>query len=434
MKTNNKISMGSIALAVMLALSVAGLTSCEEKGKTYSGDPYFMIEGDPTGLSATLEATSASFTVRSNRPWKVVAKSEQTWVKAFPEEGDEDGIFKIIITKNTRIDARTADFAFVVEEKEQPTLFRVEQEAHPPFLSASTMVPVIKQGGTVTVSVDANVDWNHSLTGGSWLTELEVTPAGLLFQATPNNTGEAREALLEITPVLPEYIALAATVTVRQESEQTDDGKATGYVYLDDKFDWVIPFNGPRDIEEYNETGDAVVTGTLNMYTYPPPGGAAGDLRNAFIAEGYTDINAAQQSLYFASHYVKFGKTNVQTGIQRNIPDIDAGKATNVLLTFDATPCITGSKNFDQVLLIVELDGPGSVGVDDAITKTSPELDIQLTNGAPVWEWKPQAVVLYGVTANTKVTIKTNKSGAADGTFRWYMDNLKFAKHSTVTP
>jgi hypothetical protein len=406
-----------------------------EKENGYTGDPYFTIEGDPTGISTSASALTQAYTVRSNRPWKVMAKDDAEWARAYPDEGDLDGIFRIILNANREIAPRTANFAFVVNGEEMPVLFRVDQEASGPFvaLSPTPVVAVLSTGGSFTVTVDANVEWDYTLSDATWLTQLEKTPGSLTFNARENMNGGLRETTLWITPVLPEYADAASSVTIRQSGLRADDGEAVGYKYFEDNFDWVIPFGGPRDVEEYNETGDAVVTGTFNMYTKLVDGYAVGDLARAFDAHGYTDANPSPQIIYFASHYLKFGKTDYQSGIQRTIP-IDPGKSSNVTLTFDATPCITGSKNFDSVLLLVEIDGPGTVDVDDETTKQSAELDIRLVNQSAVWDWKSKSVVLYGITSDSKITIKTNKSGSDSGTFRFYLDNLKFEKHSVVTP
>jgi hypothetical protein len=405
-----------------------------EKENGYTGDPYFTIEGDPTGILTSASALTQAYTVRSNRPWKVVAKDDTEWARAYPDEGDLDGIFRIILKANREIAPRTANFAFVVNGEEMPVLFRVDQDASGPFitLSPTPVMPVLSTGGSFTITVDANVEWNYTLSDATWLTQLEKTSGSLTFNAGENTYGNLRETTLWITPVLPEYADAASSVTIRQSGLRADDGEPVGYTYFEDNFDWVTPFGGPPDIEEYNAIGDAVVTGTLNMYTYAV-GVPAGTLRDAFVAKGYTDIKPAVTSIYFASHYLKFGKTDVQTGIQRAIP-VAQGKATNVTLTFDATPCITGSANFDKVLLVVEVDGPGTVDVDDETTKQSAELDIQLVDKSTVWDWKTKSVVLYGITSDSRITIKANKSGNDTGTFRYYLDNLKFEKHSVATP
>ncbi|MDR0691599.1 MAG: SusE domain-containing protein [Prevotellaceae bacterium] len=264
----------------------------------------------------------------------------------------------------------------------------------------------------------------------------------LITQLWPVYPGE--EVLLEARVVAnvrgdkfvyPE-IAITAFSVVTYDPGRVDDGEPIGYTYFADDFSWMTHYGGKDDVGSIVDNNSAVALSTLNMYSYSnaDAGINRGDLVADFIAHGYTDINPTAETVYFASDYLKFGRTDVQSGIQGSLPMIAQGKSTNVTLTFDATPCITGSKNYDDVLLVVEIDGPGAVDVDDKITKRSAELDIQQVDKTFPWAWKTKSVVLYGITSATKITIKTNKSGTDSGTFRYYFDNLKFEKHSEVTP
>lgn len=435
MKTKYLINTVIVLFLLGIAISPVGFMACKDD-QVDKSEPYFNIESYPAeqlpaGLKVTIDEKNQKYTVRSNRPWKVVAQSDYDWVRSFPDEGDDDGIFEIRVKKNTTIQSRIADFAFVVDGKEKPTLFRVEQDAAIPALTVtpSPLVSILPGGGKVDIAIDANVEWRYTLADAGWLKDPVVTSKAISFTALKNETGGPRETTLTITPVDAKYIDLEVKLTVKQISERIDDGQAVGFVYFEDDFAWVAPFKGCADIENYSACG------THNIYTYAnaEDGIAAGDLVKALTDHGYTDINAAKTSFYFQSHYIKMGKTDVQAGIQRTIPQTDQEKVTNILLTFDATPCKSAANNYDKVVVVVEIDGPGSVGVDDGMTKKSIELSVQLENGGP-WTWIPLSVKLYAVSADTKVTIKTNKSGGDPGTFRWYLDNLKFVKESIVTP
>ncbi|MDR0729358.1 MAG: hypothetical protein LBF19_04455 [Prevotellaceae bacterium] len=434
-----------IAVAALLLPAI----SCSEKEKEYTGEPYFYIEGNPTAELVGTASQTIRYVVRSNRPWKIVPQSEGTWVRPFPNEGELDGIFKIIISENRTIDVRQMNFELVVDGKPQPTLLHVEQEAADAALTLtpSPTVSVLSNGGVVTVNVAANIEWNYTLTNGHWLQQPQVDATSVTFTAEANETGAIREAILTVTPADAQYAALAASVTIRQLSIREDDNKAIGYVYFEDDFSWVIPFNGPADIENWNNDESATVAGTHNIYTYAnsADGIAAGDLLAAFLAQGYTDprYDGTNDSriIYFAAHYLKFGKTGYHGKLQRQLTQIDPDKFTNVLLTFDATPCKTNpsatGNNYDDVFLRVVIEGSGSVGVDDGTTKVGEDIDIQLVDKSRPWVWHSKNVVLYGVAADTRVTIQTNMpdSPTGDGLQRrWYFDNLKFAKHSAVTP
>ncbi|MDR2147338.1 MAG: BACON domain-containing protein [Tannerella sp.] len=428
-------------------------TSCKED-EADPGEPYFRIEGEPTGLNTSSTATNQKYTVRSNRPWKVVSQdAEQKWVRSFPDEGEDDGIFTIQVNANSTVFDRMANFAFVVDGQEQPILFRVEQAAALPslILTPSPLISVLSGGGPVEIAVNSNVEWNYTLSDASWLSNPTVTKSRIAFTAAPNTTGDMRESVLTVTPVEVQYAALETQVTIRQITQRTDDGQPVGFVYFEDNFDWVLEFtkgeydhikiindwiNANYPSGGYPTSGYPAVTAQMNTHNLVYEDHPAGYLYEEIIhaQHGYTDINPDKKTVYFTGHYMKFGVTDGQSGLQRTIPNTDAEKMTNVRMTFDATPCITGTGNYDQVLLLVEITGPGSVGVDDGLTKLSAEIDIRQTNRTFPWAFKPCEVVLYGVTSATQVAFKTNKTGADTGTFRYYLDNLKFEKHSVVTP
>ena len=117
------------ALMVLLFVSV----SCNDEETL--AEPYFTIEDNPTGLSVDVNGIEQSYVVRSNQSWEVIAQGEGDWVRAFPDKGNNDGIFKFIVNENDTFEPRVMNFAFVVNGEEQPALFRVEQVANVPFIT-----------------------------------------------------------------------------------------------------------------------------------------------------------------------------------------------------------------------------------------------------------------------------------------------------------
>ncbi|MDR0667662.1 MAG: hypothetical protein LBF90_03470 [Prevotellaceae bacterium] len=436
-----------LRLLLTAAACLLAVASCNEKEKEYTGEPYFYIEGNPTDEQVGTASQSLKYVVRSNRPWKIAPQGEAAWIKPFPDEGELDGIFRINISENKTIDVRIMNFEFVMDGTPQPTVLHIEQEAAEASLTItpSPTISVLSNGGGVTVNVSANIEWNYSLSDGTWLRQPQVDETAITFMADANETGHIREAVLTVTPTDAQYAALAASVIIRQLSIREDDSQSIGFVYFEDDFSWIIPFNGPADIENWNADESATVAGTHNIYTYAnaTDGIAAGDLLAAFLAQGYTDprYDGTNDSriIYFGAHYLKFGKTGYHGKLQRQLTQIAPDKFSNILLTFDATPCKTNptGNNYDDVFLRVVIEGSGSVGVDDGTTKIGEDIDIQLVDKSRPWVWLTRSVVLYGVAADTRVTIQTNMpdSPTGDGLQRrWYLDNLKFVKHSVVTP
>src|SRR5690606_16887392 len=116
------------------------------------------------------------YTVRGLGAWKIVKKEEGDWDRIFPEEGDDDGIFEITVRPNTGFQPRVMNLAFVVNGEEQPVLFRIEQEADVPRLTAPEKIVFAETGGDTTLTLETNIpNWEYTLSDDSWLTEVSKT-------------------------------------------------------------------------------------------------------------------------------------------------------------------------------------------------------------------------------------------------------------------
>ncbi|MCA1741921.1 MAG: hypothetical protein LC630_05570 [Bacteroidales bacterium] len=196
MKNKNITIMKRTALIILplFLLSLFLLSSC--KKEPVQEDPFFSIENNPTGLTATKATKTQSYVVRSNRNWQIVNKDQADWVKAFPDKGEDDGIFKIIVSGNETFDTRTANFAFVVDGEEQPVLFRVDQEGNVPYITLPDAVTIPAAGGEVSVDIVSNVAWGYALSDDTWLPEVSVTTQKITFTAEENTSVDRERCVL----------------------------------------------------------------------------------------------------------------------------------------------------------------------------------------------------------------------------------------------
>ena len=104
-------------------------------------------------------------------------------------------------------------------------------------------------------------------------------------------------------------------------------------------------------------------------------------------------------------------------------PSKTSGKAgeEDVELTMETCANIGGSGTPDGVTVTVEITaGPGTVNGD------SEKLCEPMTP-APSWGWTPMSVKLYGITADTRIVIRSTQQGQ-NGYFRWFLDDIKMTK------
>lgn len=315
------------------------LSSCKEDPLVE--DPYFSIEGDPTGLTVNKASKTQAYVVRSNRPWQVVNKEGAAWVKAFPEKGEDDGIFKIIVEANETFDTRISNFAFVVDGTEQPVLFRVEQSGNVPYITLPDAVSVPAAGGPFSVDVASNVPWTYSLSDDSWLVEESVTTQKLNLVAELNANDDPREVTLTVTAV--QYPTVVETVVLTQSS---------GKVVLEEDFSW-LAYGSPVF---YTTTGET----RIDNWTQEQLDMGWTSTINLVDGSGSTPLVYARQG------FVKLGKTSYGGDlISPPLSKLDGTQ--DVTVTFKAIPYMTKAGTMDDNVLKVSVIGPGTVSQEQFI-------------------------------------------------------------------
>ena len=99
------------------------------------------------------------------------------------------------------------------------------------------------------------------------------------------------------------------------------------------------------------------------------------------------------------------GGKNIQTGVILPAIGVKAGQSTDVELSMETCANIGGSGTPDGVTVTVEITaGPGTVNGD------SEKLCEPMTP-APSWGWTPMSVKLYGITADTRIVIRSTQQG-----------------------
>ena len=114
-------------------------------------------------------------------------------------------------------------------------------------------------------------------------------------------------------------------------------------------------------------------------------------------------------------------KSGEDTGVILPAIGVKAGQSTDVELSMETCANIGGSGTPDGVTVTVEITaGPGTVNGD------SEKLCEPMTP-APSWGWTPMSVKLYGITADTRIVIRSTQQGQ-NGYFRWFLDDIKMTK------
>ena len=261
---------------------------------------------------------------------------------------------------------------------------------------------------------DKAEDAAHRLVVSKVDVELIQTGKGrvsVTLEAKPNETAGERTGHLTVTSG-----KLSERVTVTQTLDpDPDDGNPVGYTYYSENFDWIAVYGGADCV------GLGSQNGAKNIYS-------TGDALQKFGEAGLQDYNPVGKTMYACAGYFKMGATDKQTGIILPALKIGRKKASNVELTFETCPNIGGSGKADAVTVTVEIvEGPGTVNGNS-------DRESEAMKPDQTWKWTPMSVKLYGVTAATRIAIRSTQQGNPDvtagekGYFRWYLDNVKIVK------
>lgn len=409
MKTYNSFSIRyRIALTFMLILASAFLITSCDKPEVEEGDPSFMIEGNPTGLSVPKGEKTQSYVVRSNRSWEIVKKGDADWVKIFPDKGDDDGIFKIIVSENKTFDARSENLAFVVDGEEQAVLFRIDQAGNVPYITLPAAVTIPAAGGSFSVDVVSNVAWTYSLSDDSWLTEQSLTTQKITFLAEENTSIDPRAVTLTLTATA--YPTVVSTVVLTQ---------SPGTVVLEEDFSWLAYGSAVF----YTTTGET----RIDSWTQAQKDMGWTSTVNTTEGSGTTPL------LYARQGFVKLGKTAY--GGDLISPALSKIVGTvNVRVTFKAIPYMTAAGTKDDNFLNVSVIGPGTVSQSQFVIDNWPvyPADAGAVTAYCIGMWSdPVALRTFtvtGVTAQTQIKFLGYDYylvGVGAGKNRIFLDDIK---------
>ena len=198
-------------------------------------------------------------------------------------------------------------------------------------------------------------------------------------------------------------------------------------VYFEETWDWVAPwadaYGSSDSVGDNDHSGKAP-----NVYTQETQAG----FMDEFTARGYVDLNPDGKVMYTQKYYMKFGKTNVHTGITLPANDFEGDTPVDVDITFNwCAHMITKEPyTFDKVQMVVEISGPGVCA--DSNGQISNAYASNQKDGQ--MEWQDFSVRLNGVTKDTRISIrpldwkKTGTDGDEYKVQRYHLDNIKIQK------
>lgn len=404
MKHSIKNSIKTVLFLAAVSLITVFFNACKTEN-IYSGEPYFKLENDSTSFTAPIGGQTISYVVRSNRPWKIIPQDTASWIKIFPSEGEDDGIFKIIVDKNSTFDVRMVDLAFIVNGNFQETLFHVWQGATVPYITISNAdkgLSVLAAGQNFNAEVSSNVEWTYSLSDNSWLTVDSVKTTGIYFTAA-KNTNTERTTTLTITSV--QNPTLSAQVLITQ---------LEGNILINEDFSW-LNYGSPIP---YNTTGET-------RYDSWTP-----EEQNHGWTSTPNSYSSNQPCTYARAGFVKLGKTNYGGDlISDKLTAIEG--TVNLKVTFKAAAYISSGGTVDDKVLKVNALNAGISSVNEFIIDNIPNDQADDDAGIVNDIWannRAYSFTITGATNETQIQFlggDFNLKNIGQGKNRIFLDDIK---------
>lgn len=377
-------------------------------------DPLISISD---GNKKTISGKGEEFTVRVQANVDFQTEISDSWITAVPVVSTkamvESKTLKFKAEANATGAARTATIRFYNGNIE--SVLTVDQDKFEPevnITSYSGVTTISGFGETKQFTVQSNVPF--TVTAPSWIKlpaagvpEAGTYPISVQFEA--NTAAETRDGEI-----------VFANADYGYEYKLNVSQAASGVYYFDD-FMWIKPwadaYGSGDSVGENNASGKAP-----NIYTQPTQTG----LLDKFAEIGYEMLNPGATSAYSQKYYMKFGATNKHHGLK--LPAIAAADGSDVTLSFDWSPHMTGSGNIDKVELVVEIEGDGQIVTAAGTAKTSDVLVNDWVKGQ--LKWKNVSVKINGLKATDRISIRPTYLKDHDGITqqRWYIDNIRISK------
>lgn len=377
-------------------------------------DPLISISD---GNKKTVSGKGEEFTVKVQANVDFQTEISDSWITAVPVVSTkamvESKTLKFKAEANVTGAARTATIRFYKGNIE--SVVTVDQNKFEPevkITSYSGVTTISGFGETKKFTVQSNVPF--TVTAPSWIKlpaagvpDAGTYPISVQFEA--NTAAETRNGEI-----------VFANADYGYEYKLNVSQAASGVYYFDD-FMWIKPwadaYGSGDSVGENNASGNAP-----NIYTQTTQKG----LLDKFAEIGYEMLNPAAKSAYSQKYYMKFGATSMHHGLK--LPAIAAADGSDVTLSFDWSPHMTGKGNIDKVKLVVEIEGDGQIVTAAGTAKISDVLVNDWEKGQ--LKWKNVFVKINGLKATDRISIRPTDLTDGDKVTqkRWFIDNIKISK------
>lgn len=376
-------------------------------------------------LGLTADGKPVSINLTTNYPWQMTLPEGCDWIEPAATEGQAGTTaIGLTIKPNDTGETREAILTYKAGKMERKIVLKQEAKA---FEISNKRIFLNHEG---TLQTDGNAATTIITALEGW----EVAAKPQWLQCSPT-TASAGNTTMTFTATAADdqregYVILQSThlskdtISIVQmgKPQLTPDSKPVGHVYFNESFDWAnaIATQYPDLCQDQVGSINGSKDKTIPIYS--------NETVKALFDNTLTDAKPEGKCIYVADGYLKLGKGKNQTGvIPKEALDIPSGKMANVELTFDIA-----KNGTDKVTITVEIQGDGQIIDGETPLTSQPFVPINNSETDKPWQWKrDQSVRINGVTANTRIIIRSTQYGLSAGYYRWFLDNIKITRITT---
>ena len=278
MNAINKLRLLLFSVMTMMGMSVSSyslqLTEDHQEDNVYLAVDRTNLRYNPAGGSMTVNVTS-------NIDWDVEVVGGGDWLSVSPLEGKGDGSFTVSTKENANPCPREA--TITVSGSGLTQTIKVRQEGNGYLTVDRTNLRYNPAGGSMTVNVTSNIDWDVEVVGGGdWLSvsPLSGKGDGSFTVSTKENANPCpREAIIIIngsclSQTIEVYQEGTANLTVDRTNLRYNPSGGSMTVNVTSNIDWDVEVVGGGDwlsVSPFKGNGDVSLTVTATENSNPCP-------------------------------------------------------------------------------------------------------------------------------------------------------------------
>ncbi len=235
-----------------IIVSGSGLTQSIE---VFGGGPCGYLTVDRTNLRYNPSGGSMKVNITSNIDWDVEVVGGGDWLTVTPLSGKGDGSLTVTVAEYSSPTLEPREATITVSGSHLTHTIEVYQSGYGYLMVDTTDMRFNPSGGSMTVNVTSNIDWDVEVVGGGWLSVSPLRGKGdgsLIVSTTENANPGPRTAAITVcgsglTQTIEVYQSGYGYLTVDTTDMRFNPSGGSMEVNVTSNIDWDVEVVGGGD-------------------------------------------------------------------------------------------------------------------------------------------------------------------------------------------